>query len=79
MEKTSVKPVKVKPVKTTKKVKNTCMKCHNSFTKGVSIGFLLGFVTGSAIVAVIDYLDTKHRESIRIERGSDADYHYTTY
>lgn len=77
MKKTSVKPVKVKPVKKAKKQKNTCLKCHDNFTKGMGIGFVLGFAAGSAIVAVIDYLDDKHKESIRIEKGSNADYYYT--
>lgn len=78
MKKNSVKPVKVKPVKKARTAKNTCPKCKKKFRKGIGLGFLLGFTMGSAIVAVIDYIDDKHKEMSRIEKGSDADYYYTT-
>ncbi|MDE6035559.1 MAG: hypothetical protein K2G36_06575 [Ruminococcus sp.] len=61
-----------------KSKKNNCPKCADNFSKGMFIGFLLGFATGSAIVAVYDYFDEKHNEISRIKRGSDADYYYTT-
>ncbi|MCM1507136.1 MAG: hypothetical protein NC177_08395 [Ruminococcus flavefaciens] len=78
MKKNSVKPVKVKPVKKSKSAKNTCKKCHVNFNKGLGMGFVLGFATGAAIVAVVDYLDEKHNEMRRIEKGSNADYYYNT-
>lgn len=79
MKKDSVKPAKVTKVKPSKKpAKNTCPKCRKTFRKGMGLGFLIGFAVGSAIVAVIDYLDDKHKEMSRIEKGSDAEYYYTT-
>lgn len=78
MKENTVKSVKVKPAKKSGSKKNICPKCQDNFTKGMGIGFVLGFAAGSAIVAVIDYLDDKHKESIRIEKGSNADYYYTT-
>lgn len=74
MAKNTVKPVK--KTKVTKK--NTCTKCPENFNKGMFIGFLLGFATGSAIVAVYDYFDEKYNKISRIKRGSDADYYYNT-
>lgn len=72
MKKISVNPSgKAKPVK-----KST--DSRDIFSRGMSIGFVLGFAAGAAIVAVIDYLDAKHQEMRRIEKGSDADYYYTT-
>lgn len=78
MKENSVKPAKVKSVKKSGNKKNICPKCQDNFTRGMGIGFILGFAAGAAIVAVIDYLDDKHKESIRIEKGSDANYYYTT-
>ena len=80
MKKTSVKPAKVKKSELSKKVepkKITCPKCNNNFSRGLNIGFLMGFATGAMIVAVIDYLDDKRKEMRRIEKGSNADYYYT--
>ena len=76
MRKNSVKPVK--KTKVVKSKKNTCPKCADKFSKGMFIGFLSGFATGSVIVAVYDYFDEKHNEISRIKKGSDADYYYTT-
>lgn len=80
MKKTSVKPAKVKKAELPKKVKSkkiTCPQCNNNLSRGLNIGFLMGFATGAMIVAVIDYLDDKRKEMRRIEKGSDADYYYT--
>ncbi len=76
MKKTSVKPTKNKSVK-----KNSSKKTqskHNNIKKSLNASFFIGFAMGAMIVAVVDYLDDKHKEMRRIEKGSDADYYYTT-
>jgi len=78
MKKTSAKPVKVKPSRKVKAKKFSCPKCKKNFNRGMGLGIVIGFATGSAIVAVIDYFDEKHNEMRRIEKGSNADYYYTT-
>lgn len=76
MKNNSVKPVK--KTKVSKEKKNSCSACSVNFSKGLFMGFILGFVAGAGIVAVYDYFEEKHNEVSRIKKGSDADYYYNT-
>lgn len=53
------------------------VKSVNRAALGVCAGFVVGFLMGAALVAVIDYYDNKKTQLKRIKRDSDENYIYS--
>ena len=56
--------------------KEKCENCESSFFMGAVIGSAIGFLIGSALVAILDFRDSRIEYQQKLRRDTDENYLY---